>query len=157
MQQSDESAAIRGPHVRPWYATDNRLLSILCHPIGVLLFWCALSYCRNLGPKKNRGPRFFLFLVAVSWRPLSFQSKRAMSPIGTSRHFAAPQNSVAIRGIADIPTHRLIGRNPRIAMKATTERCLGTAAAKMDRCPPKLESFYQWRCLNPNRIKGCLD
>src|ERR1035441_8415729 len=64
MQQSDESAAIRGPHVRPWYATDNRLLSILCHPIGVLLFWCALSYCRNLGPKKNRGPRFFLF-----WSP----------------------------------------------------------------------------------------
>jgi hypothetical protein len=44
-------------------------------------------------------------------------------------------------GIADIPTSRLMSRNPRIAMKATTERCLGTAAAKMDRCPPKLEGF----------------
>jgi hypothetical protein len=28
----------------------------------------------------------------LSWRPLSFQTKRTMSLIGTSRHFAAPQN-----------------------------------------------------------------
>src|ERR1035437_431725 len=55
---------------------------------------------------------------------------------------------------ADNPTRRLISRDPRIAMQLTTERCLGTAAAKMDRCPPKLESFCQWRCLNPYRIKG---
>jgi hypothetical protein len=38
----------------------------------------------------------------LSWWPLSFQTKCAMSALGTSRHFAAPQNLVVIGGIADI-------------------------------------------------------
>jgi hypothetical protein len=47
-------------------------------------------------PPTNKAFASFVSLAAINWRPRSYQTKRAMSRLGTSRHFTAMQTSVAI-------------------------------------------------------------
>jgi hypothetical protein len=49
---------------------------------------------QSLSAKAWRNRRCFKSKTrgCLAWRPLSFQTKRAMSPIGTKRTFAAPQH-----------------------------------------------------------------
>ena|ERR1019366_1115565 len=67
---------------------------------GFLALWRFLhSVCQpDAFPHRN-----VCTIGRFSWRLLSFLAKRAMSPIGTSRHFAALQNLSAIGVTADMP------------------------------------------------------
>ena len=59
-----------------------------------------------------------------------------MSPIGTSRRFAAPQNSVAIEGIADIgpgsPAPMTLGNMCANGVRTLVAWCLGRACNCLD-------------------------
>src|ERR1017187_3256402 len=63
----------------------------------------------------------------LSWRPLSFQAKRAMSACGTSRTFAAPQHFVRYWTRADIGKVTALHLLRPVPLHLFTRNALGRA------------------------------